>query len=212
MASGFLKISKPKMSGGDRADYLARRGKYSDIKDIVYWEDGNMIDELRDAASFFWMAERQERANARVYHEIMISVPREAPDPISWCKNFVNELLGDRHPYRFALHNVIAKDGLPNPNLHIMLSARTHDGIQREFMRFFRRANKKAPHIGGAVKDPIWGKRTAFLKVRNLLDEHIRKVLPDWQRPTKKRNTRVEYGGAASSSSPSPTIGPMRRL
>jgi hypothetical protein len=190
MASGFMKISKPTMKGDIRADYLARHNKFSGIKDIVHWEDGNLIGEFRDAASFFWQAARQERSNARVYHEIMISVPREAPDPVSWSRNFVQELLGDRHPYRFALHIVTAKDGLPNPNLHIMLSARTHDGIKRGFMRFFRRANKKAPHLGGAVKDPIWGKRTAFLKVRNLLDEHIRKVLPDWQRPIKKRNKR----------------------
>lgn len=190
MASGFMTISKPKMDGGQRADYLARHGKFSGNKDILYWQDGNLTPAGIDAASFFWMAGRWERSNARVFHEIMVSIPREAEDPVGWSKDFVRELIGERHPYRFAIHLVTAKDGLPNPNLHIMLSARTHDNIPRDHKHFFRRANKKSPHLGGAPKDPIWGKRTAFLKVRNLLDEHIRKVVPGWQRPTKSRRRR----------------------
>ena len=71
---------------------------------------------------------------------IMVSVPREADDPVAWSQDFVEELMGEDHAYAYALHEKHASDGDSNFHIHLMFSPRKHDHIPRGNMQFFYRA------------------------------------------------------------------------
>lgn len=136
-------------------DYIFGVGKYEHKQGIVKTDSGNMPSWAKDDPRKFWAAaDENERANGTTYKEHIITIPRGMP---SWSwRRFVNtwieQELGDKHPYSYAIHETMASDGGTNPHAHIMYSPRTLDGIDRPEHQFFKRYNPKDPMKGGAKK------------------------------------------------------------
>ena len=140
------------------ADYIAREGKYAREKDsdLEHKESGNMPAWAAHKPSEFWKAaDTSERANGCTYREIEIALPRELkPEQrLELVRDFVQQEIGDRHAYQFAIHNPKAAiAGGEQPHAHIMFSERINDGIHRDPEQYFKRANTKEPERGGAKK------------------------------------------------------------
>lgn len=159
MASYHLSVKTGgKGKAASHADYIARDGKYAREKnnDLEYKESGNMPAWAVHKPSEFWKAaDTFERANGCSYREIEIALPRELTPAqrIELVCDFVQQEIGDKHAYQFAIHNPKAAiDGGEQPHAHIMFSERLNDGIDRDPQQYFKRANSKNPERGGAKK------------------------------------------------------------
>ena len=159
MASYHLSVKTGgKGKAAPHADYIAREDKYAreNDNDIEHKESGNMPAWAAHKPSEFWKAaDTFERANGCTYREIEIALPRELkPEQrLELVRDFVQQEIGDRHAYQFAIHNPKAAiEGGEQPHAHIMFSERLHDGIERDPQQYFKRANTKNPERGGAKK------------------------------------------------------------
>jgi len=159
MASYHLSVKTGgKGSASPHANYIAREGKYAREKDsdMEHKESGNMPAWAAHNPSEFWKAaDMFERANGCTYREIEIALPRELkPEQrLDLVRDFVQQEIGDRHAYQFAIHNPKAAiAGGEQPHAHIMFSERLNDGIHRDPEQYFKRANSKDPERGGAKK------------------------------------------------------------
>ena len=148
-----------KGTGGAHSDYIAREGKYAKLRTdekLEYKEAGNMPAWAEHAAAIFWIAaDEHERANGAIYREIEVALPREltAEQRRDLVTDFIQNEIGDRHAYQFAIHNPAAMlDGGEQPHAHIMYSERTRDGIERDPEQYFKRYNSKNPERGGCKK------------------------------------------------------------
>lgn len=109
----------------------------------------------QDNPLLFWRAaDLYERKNGTVYREHEIALPRElSPEHrAELVRDWVEQELGDRHAYTWAIHNKTALDGGEQPHVHLMFSERTNDGIDRDPEQYFKRYNAKHPERGGAKK------------------------------------------------------------
>lgn len=159
MASYHLSVKTGgKGKAASHADYIAREGKYAREKDndLEHKASGNMPAWAAHKPSEFWKAaDTFERANGCTYREIEIALPRELkPEQrLALVRDFIQQEIGDRHAYQFAIHNPKAAiEGGEQPHAHIMFSERLNDGIERDPQPYFKRANSKAPERGGAKK------------------------------------------------------------
>jgi len=159
MASYHLSVKTGgKGSASPHADYITREGKYVREKesDLEHKEAGNMPAWAAHKPAEFWKAaDTLERANGCTYREIEIALPRELkPEQrLELVRDFVRQEIGERHAYQFAIHNPKAAiAGGEQPHAHIMFSERLNDGIDRDPQQYFKRANSKAPELGGAKK------------------------------------------------------------
>lgn len=147
-----------KGKAASHASYIAREGKYAREKDndLEHTESGNMPAWAVHNPSEFWkVADTFERANGCTYREIEIALPRELkPEQrLALVRDFVQQEIGDRHAYQFAIHNPKAAiEGGEQPHAHIMFSERLNDSIDRDPQQYFKRANTKNPERGGAKK------------------------------------------------------------
>jgi hypothetical protein len=155
------------------ANYIAREGPpYAQerfAEQFVAVEHHNMPAWAQDTPQAFWAAaDLYERANGRLYTELEIALPRELsrPDQEALARSFIESQIGTEHPCSWALHVSRALDGGEQPHVHVMLSERTHDGIERGPDLFFRRANPDDPAHGGAAKDPAWNHRDKVQELR----------------------------------------------
>ncbi|MEY1581605.1 MobA/MobL family protein [Providencia manganoxydans] len=159
MASYHLSVKTGgKGKAVSHADYIAREGKYAREKDndLEHQESGNMPAWAAHKPSEFWKAaDTFERANGCTYREIEIALPRELTPAqrLELVRDFIQQEIGDRHAYQFAIHNPRAAiEGGEQPHAHIMFSERLNDGIERDPQLYFKRANTKNPERGGAKK------------------------------------------------------------
>ncbi|MEJ3976703.1 MobA/MobL family protein [Providencia rettgeri] len=159
MASYHLSVKTGgKGKAASHADYIAREGKYAREKDndLEHQESGNMPAWTAHKPSEFWKAaDTFERANGCTYREIEIALPRELTPAqrLELVRDFIQQEIGDRHAYQFAIHNPRAAiEGGEQPHAHIMFSERLNDGIERDPQPYFKRANTKNPERGGAKK------------------------------------------------------------
>ena len=159
MASYHLSVKTGgKGNASPHADYISREGKYAREKDsdLEHKESGNMPAWAAHKPSEFWKAaDTFERANGCTYREIEIALPREftPAQRLELVRDFVQQEIGDRHAYQFAIHNPRAAiEGGEQPHAHIMFSERLNDGIERDPQPYFKRANTKNPERGGAKK------------------------------------------------------------
>ncbi len=150
----------PRGKAASHAAYLAREGKYADLRSgevLELAESGNMPKWAANAPAYFWhAADAHERANGNAYREFELALPRElTPDQrADLVRAFVAQELGERHAYTFAIHNPIAAlDGGEQPHAHVMFSDRKRDGIERDPEQYFRRYNAKVPERGGCQKE-----------------------------------------------------------
>ena len=100
-------------------------------------------------------------------------------------KEFVDQELGNKHAYTWAIHTPKASiEGGEQPHAHIMFSERTQDGINRSPDQFFKRYNSKNPDRGGCQKSntakTAEQRRTELTALRerfaNLQNRHLEKM------------------------------------
>jgi hypothetical protein len=141
------------------SEYLTRENKYANrAQELEATWSGNLPKWAGSAGEFWATADTFERANGRVYTEVIIALPRElsreAREQV--VKDFIDKEIGDRFTYTAAIHNPNALDGGEQPHAHVMFSIRERDGIEREKELYFRRANTTSPELGGVKKSREW--------------------------------------------------------
>lgn len=179
MASRHYSVKRGSVGKGvAHARYVAGQGPYADRTDVVMTLDKNLPSWAKDAEAFFAAADKFERANGRAYTEIEFAIPRGVKDPEFYASYYAKKLLGDRHPYRLAVHDKVASDGGRNIHAHLMFSERVMDGIERDQEHFFKRAaaayrdrktkelHQVDPAKGGAAKDRTWNDRGKVQELR----------------------------------------------
>jgi len=157
MASFHHQIkSGKKGSAAQHADYISRLGKHAKREDIVATGYGNMPTWAQDDPRRFWReADKHERANAAVYREHEIAIPLELAEDqqLEVAKQHVDDN-AEGKPHQWAVHVIkSALEGVTNAHLHLMISDRMPDGIERPPEQMFRRYNRNRPNKGGRRKD-----------------------------------------------------------
>lgn len=161
-------------SAGARCAYIARLGEYRrgpggrDRDAVLHLESANMPGWAREAAGAdaeaastagreYWRAgDIYERANGRVAAQLEFALPielgldawRDLARALAQDATTLSD--GGRLPATWAIH---AGHGT-NPHVHLIISERVNDGIERGPAAWFRRAatGAKAPADGGARK------------------------------------------------------------
>lgn len=172
------KNSRTSASAGKSAaakhDYITREGAYTYKGDrVLYTEAGNMPAWAASDPRAYWeAADMHERANGRLFKQVEFAMPLElsTEQQIALARKFVadrtSEIGGGSLPFEWALHEGAEDDGLSqrtkptssessrNPHVHLMISERVNDRIERPPELWFKRAatGKKQPHEGGARK------------------------------------------------------------
>lgn len=187
MAIFHLHVSHGSRSGGqsaaEKSDYIQREGKYAERPGLVMSESGHMPAWASSPAEFWKAADVHSRANARLYTEVEVGLPRELDrdTQVQLVRDIVRQLdapKGEGHiPHTWAIHD----DGKGNPHAHIVLSSRIDAGHQHTPQQWFARAANKgrAPELGGARS---WSERTnrEWLElVRSTWAERVNRHLQD---------------------------------
>lgn len=153
-----MKVGKAGKAG-PHAAYIARVGQYAGRLDrgerLEATHAGNLPAWAQSNPLAFWeAADVQERSNGTTYREMEIALPRELSpaERVDLVRVWVDQELGDRHAYQWAIHVPTAADGGEQPHVHLMFSERRCDGIARDPEQYFRRYNAKSPEQGGARK------------------------------------------------------------
>lgn len=160
MATFHMNIkSGKKGTAANHAAYIARDGNYSKdekAKDLVATGFGNLPDWANGNPAAFWeAADQHERANAAVYREFEVALPKELStyQKRELVDAFVERFIGEK-TYQFAIHQPMAAIGkVEQAHLHAMVSDRLPDGIARPPEQLFSRFNRAHPENGGARKD-----------------------------------------------------------
>ena len=172
MAIFHLDVKTGTRGGGQSAsakfDYLGREGRYSkEDEELEYKESGNMPAWAEDDAGKYWAAaDEHERVNGRLFQQVEVALPVELDERQrrALARSFAEKLTGpERLPYTLAIHRGAAKNpgDKNNPHAHLMISERGLDGQDRSAETWFKRANKRNPERGGALKsrelmNPDW--------------------------------------------------------
>lgn len=205
------------------AAYAIGVEKYSSREDVVYVGMGNMPTWAAADPLVFWgAADTHERTNGRTYHEFEFAIPREFT--LEQAKNLVEawieETLGNRHPWTYGLHSKLAEDGQPNTHCHLMFSDRVMDGLDRPMELFFRRPasryrdrktgemRESDPAKGGSGKDRRWNDRQIVKELRSKWEAFGNKFLAEHgYRP----RLDLRSNAARGLGEPEPKIGPEKR-
>ena len=155
-------------SASAKFDYLGREGRYSkEAEELEYKESGNMPAWAEDDPGKYWQAaDEHERTNGRLFQQVEVALPVELDEEQcrDLARSFAEKLTGpERLPYTLAIHRGEAKNpgDKNNPHAHLMISERGLDGHARSAETWFKRANKRNPERGGALKsrelmNPDW--------------------------------------------------------
>lgn len=190
-----FRVSVGDRRGGGRIDahlkyqYNFRTGRYQDLnrqrnaragndETLLYSQSGNLPSWALDTAETFWRASHEyERKNGTQYREFEASLPRglSLEEQIGLVQSFVSAHFS-RHPFSLAVHSKRQSDGLPAAHVHIQISERLNDGVDRSADRFFKRFNAKDPAAGGCKKDSM-GTRDRLQSFRQSWAEHCNKSL-----------------------------------
>ena len=112
----------PKGKAGPHAMYIAREGKYAkhndDLEKLEASGHGNMPKWAAADPNFFWkMSDDRERKNGTSYREHVIALPRELTPKQRYqlVEAWIDQEIGDKHAYQYAIHNPIALDNKEQP-------------------------------------------------------------------------------------------------
>lgn len=136
-------------------DYITRRGFHAQRADLIYTEHGNMPAWAPTPGDFWRAADKHERSNGVALRQITVSLPNmmSTSEIVSLAREITWMLAGGK-PFQMAVHMPNAALGdEPNPHVHIAISDRVPDGIERSAEQFFARYNAMAPERGGRRKD-----------------------------------------------------------
>ena len=146
-------------SAGAKDEYIEREGRYDEDRlELEHSESGHMPAWAEDDAHAYWeAADAHERANGRLYREVVFALPNELDEGErrELALEFAQSLTAkERLPYTLAIHRGLSNEpGKPdNPHCHLMISERMNDGLARTPETWFKRYNRAAPERGGALK------------------------------------------------------------
>lgn len=147
--------SGKKGTAAEHSRYDARIGKWEERDDLVSVKYENMPEWAREEPLKLWKAaDKYERKNAAAYIEAIVALPNELNgDQHQALADEIAEIIAPGLPRQVAIHAPdSALEGIPNPHMHLMFTARKPDGIERGPDRFFARHNATRPERGGCRK------------------------------------------------------------
>jgi hypothetical protein len=151
--------------------YLSRTSEQTkDRNDLRAWGMQNLPPWAEEnPAKFFSAAEQHEGVNR--YHAIMLqfSLPKEMTHEqhMALTEDFIEATMSDK-PLLWVKHEPLDKfTHAPQPHIHVLLSARTVDGIARDPRQTFQRWNAAHPERGGCQKDLFWSRRQGVEQLRH---------------------------------------------
>lgn len=201
-----VKVGK-KGKAAAHSNYIERQGKYAHRlktgERLVSTESGNMPSWATSSSDFWKAADNYERANGTTYREMEIALPRELNDKQNeqLVREWVQQEIGNKHSYTWAIHSPKSSDGGEQPHVHLMFSERELDGYERGPEQFFKRYNSKTPEKGGAKKNntgkhPV-ERREELKKLRTrwqfMCNRHLR-AADCKERISLKRNNELREG------------------
>ena len=134
--------------------YVSREGRedlrFTRSRNLPAWAQGS-------AHTYFRAAERYEWARGTAFEEWKLTLPQELSprQNMDLMRDLVDIIAGDRLPITYAFHCPPTVRGTrEQPHLHLLISGRQHDGIQRPLTQHFKKYNRTHPERGGAPKDP----------------------------------------------------------
>jgi hypothetical protein len=146
----------------DQSHYNERKEQFSDRHEdeIVFKGHGNMpkwakADPQKDPQHYWDACDKYERSNGRLAQTFIVAMPRELTDEqrVELAGKFSADLAKDDSGHRLPFSWAIHQDGdNHNPHLHLMISERINDGINRNASSWFKRAHPSEPKNGGARK------------------------------------------------------------
>lgn len=144
--------------------------KDSKYNDFLFGQNINMPAFASEDPKLFWEScENYERANANTFRTIDFSLPAELSDEenIEIATRFTEEIFSDKFVYSMAVHSKPSSaQSIQNIHCHIMFSERKLDGIERGPKEFFKRFNRKNPHLGGCEKTDEWTSYSKLYYIR----------------------------------------------
>lgn len=193
MASYHCSVKRGTAPAKAHFDYIYREGKYEhakDVEDLEFKGHGNLPEWAEGDPGTFWEeSDKYERAGSSPYREEEVALPNElTPEERErMVKEYMDKNYPD-HPYTYAGHNGPAANDpeQTQTHVHIMISARKNDGIERSKEQYFKQYNSKHPERGGAKREDKYNQRNG--KGR----EEVRKTREEWER---KQNEYLERGG-----------------
>jgi hypothetical protein len=161
-------------------DYIAREHVFDStaFDRAVHVESGHLPSWTQGDAREYWdAADLYERENGRLFVAGDFALPRglELEEQIALAREFVSGLTDREHlPYTFAIHAGEDRGGQEhNPHVHVMISERGNDGIDRDRQQWFRRANRAHPERGGVAKSRAFHGRDWVEGARERLADSI---------------------------------------
>jgi hypothetical protein len=145
----------------ERPDVQARNDLVaSGLRNMPGWAHENATVFFREAAA-------SERVGGRYAYVVQFSLPRSLThdQQMALTEDFLDATMHDK-PLLWVKHEPVASDGQPNSHIHIMLSARMVDGIERNAAQTFARFCRDNPAQGGCEKDRFWNERGALRQLR----------------------------------------------
>ena len=169
-------------SAGKKSDYVLRQGSYrAGSGELAYAASGHMPGWAEgDPGSYWRAADEHERVRASLFVELEFSLPRELSDAENraLAEGFAGRLCdGERLPWTLAMH----RGGGSNPHVHLLISERANDGIERDAAFWFRRAAVRGrdPAAGGARKTAALQPKSWLLETRAAWSEACNAALAD---------------------------------
>lgn len=143
-------------SATEKIKYIERTGRYKNKPGFVASGNGNLPNGFDNFHQFWQLADQHERANSVTAREFMIDLPdhismkeavklaRAYAEKITVCPETDRPL-----PYSWAVH---ANEEGHGRHMHLVMSERVIDNIERDPATFFKQQIKKSPKKGGAPK------------------------------------------------------------
>lgn len=176
MAIYHLNLSIGQKSKGQSArakyQYITAQGRYKDKQaELKATWSGNLPSwTKKNPADYWYQADRLSSAESRLYRQLQIAIPKELSPKLQTA--LVTEFIRARLsglPYTVAIHD----KGDGNPHAHIIYDTRRRDGIQRTPEAYYKRANKKAPALGGPEKDRSLDKKEWLVETRKVWEKLV---------------------------------------
>lgn len=174
-------------------DYIAREGKYANIKnhgeDLRYKKQGNLPSWTNNKAQNFWeAAEQYRRKDGRAFREFELGLQMDLSldDNIACIDKFLNKTgIATNHTYSYAIHERPARNDkdLLNIHVHIMFNERKieQDRPLSSAEDFFKRysRNKDGKPVGGYKVDERFEKKIFLLEARKLWADIVNEKLAE---------------------------------
>lgn len=199
----------------EHAAYIERSGRNRDRDDLVYTKQGNLPAWAENRHQAVWSAaDKYERSNGAAYREHVVALPNELTiaQNIVLAEKITDALVGEK-AYLLAVHSSEGSlSGVDNPHMHVMLSDRSPDGINRSAQQTYARYNATHPERGGCRKDS--GGRTRMelrdelIGKRKRIADIINQALEEAGSHARVDSRSLQERGLERS--PERTLGPAR--